>query len=214
MKTPIKIGLAIVVFLVLAVVGGVVFLMVSDPKKKDFADLEEPRIVEKGDVKILQVDFDGDPDVVIKDAYSKLFKVYYGLKGVPKFVGQPASLARYEGFDTLLDNVSEEKLKETVWKGFVAIPVPDPITTLSDDAKAAPYPVRLETLQYGIVAEIVHYGPYEDETPTIRKLKEYIADQGYEIAGLHEEAYFKGPGLPFIRPKDYITVIRYQVKKK
>jgi effector-binding domain-containing protein len=114
----------------------------------------------------------------------------------------------------LSDNVSEEDLKETAWKGFVAMPVPDTMTALSDDAKADPYPARLETLQYGLVAEIVHYGPYEDETPTIERLQQYITDQGYEIAGLHEEEYIKGPGMPFSRPKDYITVIRYQVRKK
>ena len=42
----------------------------------------------------------------------------------------------------------------------------------------------------------------------------FIKKEGYEICGLHEEEYLRGPGVPFVKPKDYYTIIRYPVCKK
>jgi hypothetical protein len=42
-----------------------------------------------------------------------------------------------------------------------------------------------------------------------------IADQGYEIAGPHEEEYLRGPGMLFAGdPEGYLTLIRYEVRRK
>jgi hypothetical protein len=62
------------------------------------------------------------------------------------------------------------------------------------------------------VAEILHIGPYDRETPTIDRLKRFIATSGYSIIGEHEEEYLKGPGLLFRgSPKNFHTIIRYRV---
>lgn len=211
MKMALLIALAVSATLVIALV---VTILISRPKPEDYAHLVEPRITEVPDKHALKVDFEGDPDIVIKEAFGKLFKTYYSLKGVPKLKEKPTPIARYEGFDDLVDNLTSAELKKRPWKGFVSIEVPKSITSLSNKAIASPYPLRVETLSYGTVAEIVHFGTYESETPTIKKLKKYIESQGYEITGLHEEDYIKGPGSIFTSPKDYITIIRYQVKKK
>lgn len=72
----------------------------------------------------------------------------------------------------------------------------------------------IEKIEYGTLAEIVHFGSYESEHPAIQKLHGFIGTQGYVIAGLHEEVYHKGPGMPIpLNPDDYITVIRYQIRK-
>ncbi len=68
--------------------------------------------------------------------------------------------------------------------------------------------------RYGTVAEILHVGSYATETPTIERLHQFIADQGYEIAGPHEEEYLKGPGMWGVKEKDYLTIIRYQVRQR
>lgn len=65
----------------------------------------------------------------------------------------------------------------------------------------------IEKIEYGTLAEIVQH-------PAIQKLHGFIGTQGYVIAGLHEEVYRKGPGMPIpLNPDDYITVIRYQIRK-
>ena len=73
----------------------------------------------------------------------------------------------------------------------------------------------LETWEYGEVAEILHIGPYNKEEPTVNKLMNFIKEQGYEVAGLHEEEYLKGPTMAGPGdPEKYLTIIRYRVKKK
>ncbi|MBN2445076.1 MAG: hypothetical protein JXJ04_27215, partial [Spirochaetales bacterium] len=56
-------------------------------------------------------------------------------------------------------------------------------------------------------------GPYEAEVPTIEKLEAFIKEQGYSIIGDHEEEYLKGPGMGFVNPRDYYTIIRYRITK-
>jgi hypothetical protein len=69
--------------------------------------------------------------------------------------------------------------------------------------------VTLEEWSYGDVAEVLHVGPYAEEPPTIQRLHEFIAGQGYEIAGPHEEEYLTRPNARL--PK---TIIRYPVRQR
>ena len=57
--------------------------------------------------------------------------------------------------------------------------------------------------------QILHIGTYAEEEPSIERLHAFIADQGCEIAGPHEEEYLSRPGAN--QPK---TVIRYQVRAR
>lgn len=199
--------------LVLLVIGIFLFLMFSGPKKEDFVYLQEPLITNKADTPSLLVKFDGPPDIVIEEAFGKLFKVYYSLKGVKKGPGQPAPVARYENINEVMKDAGTGDYKSVVWKGFTAIPLPPGVSELPEKASSEPYPAYIETLPYGTVAEIVHFGPYEKEMIAIDKLLQYIKVQGYEVSGLHEEEYIRGQGIPFVKPADYITIIRYQIRK-
>jgi len=59
------------------------------------------------------------------------------------------------------------------------------------------------------VAQILHIGPYSEEGATVERLHKFIADSGYEIAGVHEEEYLTKP-----EAKVQKTIIRYPIKKK
>jgi len=208
-----KIFLIILSVILIVAVVLMLFMVISAPKKKDYEHLTAPRIIEKPDVSALIVPFDGDPNVVLKEAFGDMFKAYYKVKGAPKGPTQLPSVARYENFDDKLHDVetmTQEELKSVPWKGFTAIPVPAGSTL----PEGAPSSVRLETLSYGTIAEVIHFGPYDQEKPVIIALKKFIEDEGYEIVGLHEEEYILGPGMPFSKPEKYITFIRYQVKRK
>lgn len=193
----------------LIVLIGIIYLILTltGPKKKDYVHLTEPRIITKDDVRSLVVTFDGDANKVLKGAFGKLFKKYFSLKGVPKGSKQPAPMARYENFDNNLELVQEE-IYDMPWKGFVSIPVPEDLKIEEEDG------VQVKNVDYGLVAELVHFGPYEEETENINKLKNFIENEGYKIKGLHEEEYIKGPGLFYVPPKNYITIIRYQIEKE
>ena len=213
MKKFLKIAGVIIGIIVL---GGVTFLGVlisKMPDQSEFSQLQVPRIVEKPNTNALMVSFDGDPNRVIEEAYGSLFKAYYSTGFVSKIFNPVPPIARYEFFDELLAKVTEGDLKSMDWKGFVAVPLSNDDLEFPEEAKSGSYPVSLSTLKYGTVAEIMHFGPYETEQPTIKKLLDFIEDNGYQIAGLHEEEYIRGPGTPFTDPEDYITIIRYQVKR-
>jgi hypothetical protein len=91
------------------------------------------------------------------------------------------------------------------WEAAWAIPVPDDTTEVQQ--KDPGTPVEIETWAYGQVAQVVHVGTYAEEEPTIELLHAFIREQGYAIAGPHEEEYVSRPGA-----KEQKTVIRYQVR--
>lgn len=212
MKKLVKIiGIVIGVIALLGIMGVIVFI-INLPEKSDFTHLQEPRIVEKPDMKAMMVNFNGDPNKVIGEAFGSLYEEYYQSAGISGFFKQKPPIARYEFFEELLKQVEAGDLKSVNWKGFVAVPLSGDVEALSH-SRNKEYPVRIETLKYGTVAEIIHFGPYEAEKPVIQKLLTFIQDSGFKVAGLHEEEYIRGPGMPFTGPEDYITVIRYQVSK-
>ncbi|UCG56685.1 MAG: hypothetical protein JSU70_17695 [Phycisphaerales bacterium] len=199
-----KIVIAAVLAVVLVVVVAVMLIM-RGLDLSQYEHLKEPKISTKPDQKVIVVEAKGEPNAVAGKAFKLLFNTYFRLKGLPK--GRPpAPRARWL---ELLDK------PKTEWVGLYAMPVPDTIESLPEQkATEAGLSVKLATWEYGEVAEILHVGRYDREEPTIEKLKKFIADSGYEIAGAHEEEYIKGPGMFFAgNPEKYYTIIRYRVKK-
>jgi hypothetical protein len=146
----------------------------------------------------------GDPTDVAAHVFPALFGAAYGLKFALKKQGVDykvtAPRARWFGGPDWVNIPREE------WRAAWAIPVPDGTTNVPQKDPATP--VVLETWEYGDVAQILHVGTYADETPTILSLHAFITEQGYEIAGPHEEEYRSRP-----EAKDPKTVIRYQVRR-
>ena len=161
-----------------------------------YESLKTPRLTTIARQKMIVVEAKGDPNVVGKDAFGLLYKTFFSLKGVR----MAAPRARWL-------NIATDPKNQ--WVGLYGLPIPDSITQLPEGIQG----VRIENWDYGEVAEILHVGPYAEETPTIAKLHEFIRESGYEIAGPHEEEYLKGPGMA-ASPSDYWTVIRYSVKKR
>jgi DNA-binding PadR family transcriptional regulator len=147
----------------------------------------------------------GDPTEVGQKVFPALYGAAYGLKFALKKEGVEykvsAPVARWFGGPDWMD------LPRDKWEAAWAIPIPEDTTELLQ--KDPTTPVVIETWEYGPVAQILHIGTYAGETPTIRQLHDFIAENGYEIAGPHEEEYQSRPEAK--APK---TVIRYQVRKR
>ena len=163
----------------------------------------DPVILELPSRKMTVVQGKGSPDKVFAKIFPALFGSVYTLKfdlkkkGLESFkVGCPR--ARY--LDAHLYPKGE-------WLMTTGIPVPEDTTSLPQ--KEPGTEVKLETWEYGTVAQILNLGPYDQETKTIERLQQFIAANGYEIAGPHEEEYQSKPDAKVIK-----TLIRYQVKKK
>jgi hypothetical protein len=147
----------------------------------------------------------GDPGEVGQRVFPALYGAVYPLKfalkkqGVEYKVTPPR--ARWFG------GPEWATLPRDEWKAEWAIAVPPGTTELTQ--KDPETPVTIETWEYGTVAQVLYIGSYAEETQTILDLHAFIEEQGYEIAGPHEEEYTSRPDAK--APK---TVIRYQVRKK
>jgi hypothetical protein len=181
-----------------------IFFAMKGPDLSSYEPLREPRIATMQDTKMLVVEAKGDPNAVGQKAFDLLFKVYYRVKGTAKGPRQPAPRARWIGDQSV----------KSEWTGYYGLPVPDDVTSLPATPQDPDYRVSLGVWKYGTVAEILHVGPYSKEEPTIEKITKFVRENGYEIAGPHEEEYLQGPGLFFKgNPEHYYTIIRYTIKK-
>lgn len=163
----------------------------------------DPQILDMPSQKMAVVRGKGAPDKVFAEVMPALYGSVYTLKfalkkkGLPTFKVAPPR-ARYP--DAHLKPMNE-------WTIVTGVPVPDDTTSLPQ--KVGGVEVKLETWEYGKVAQILHLGAYDQETPTIERLHKFITENGYEIAGMHEEEYLTTPDAKV--PK---TIIRYTVRKK
>jgi hypothetical protein len=201
----IKIVVGVAVVAILALVA-LYLIFARGPDLSEYEALRDPAITTKPDQRMLVVRVQGDPNQVGGEAFGLLFKLYFRIKGVAKGPKQPAPRARWP---VSLDVAPSE------WVGHYALPVPNQVAEIPEHEAGEGLEVELATWEYGEVAEILHVGPYSEEEPTIERLHTFIEDSGYEIVGDHEEEYLRGPGMPLIRvrPEDYYTIIRYQVRK-
>ena len=71
--------------------------------------------------------------------------------------------------------------------------------------------VRLEKLQEGLAAQVMHLGPYSAEAPTIERLHNFITQSDYELTGKHHEIYLSDPRRT--APEKMKTVIRQPAKR-
>ncbi len=198
---------AALVIVVVFGIGAAIYYFGSSrgPTLARVAYLQQPRIVARPDQWVLQVTATGDPNVVGRRAVGLLMSAYYKIDGVPKGGAdfKPPRARWPKDLGTPKDR----------WEGRYAMPVPGSVTALPTVKSEAGMTIELTSWPYGEVAEILHVGGYDQELPTIERLKGYIRDRHYVIAGDHEEEYLKGPGLLFAgNPSAYLTIIRYQVR--
>ena len=170
------------------------------PRKSSKTD---PQIIEMTPQNMAVVTDKGAPDKVFPEVMPALYGSVYTLKFDLKKKGLPSFKvsglrARYPEAPI----VPKDK-----WTMIVALPVPEDTTLLPQ--KVTGVEVKLETWDYGTVAQILHLGAYDQEDDSIERLHKFIVDSGYEIAGVHEEEYLTRPDVKV--PK---TIIRYPVKKK
>jgi len=165
----------------------------------------DPEIVELPPRTMAVVHTVGDPGDVGEAVFKALYGSAYTLKFALKKQGadfkmEPPRARWFGGQDW-------KSVPRDQWEAAWALPIPDGTV---DVPQKEPTPrVDVEIWEYGCVAQILHLGEYADEEPTIDRLHAFIANEGYEIAGPHEEEYLSRPGA-----KEQKTIIRYQVRRK
>jgi hypothetical protein len=160
-----------------------------------------PQILEMPAQKMAVVYTQGDPNSLGPDVMPALYGAVYTLKFALKKQGRDFKVAPLRARWPDAHLVPKDQ-----WLGMWALPIPDDTTELVQ--KKPGIEVKIETWEYGTVAQILHLGPFSTEGPTVARLHAFIEESGYEIADTHEEEYLTGPTA-----KARKTLIRYPVHK-
>ena len=162
----------------------------------------DPQILEMPPQKMAVVQGKGSPD----ELFPKIMPALYGSVYTLKFDLKNKGLTTFKVTGLRGRYPDAHLVPKEEWNIIVALPVP--MDTKELPQKVPSVEVKLETWDYGTVAQILHIGGYDQEGPSIERLMGFISDNGYEISGHHEEEYLTSPDAKTVK-----TIIRYQVKK-
>lgn len=196
--------------------------------KKQYRGLYNPSVKECSVVDVpklqfLMIDGSGDPNTAT--AYREAIEALYGMSYTLKFLSKNTEAIDYvvmalEGLwwtDDMADFSEDDK---SAWSWTAMMMQPDHITeahveTALGELRAKKNPpaldrIRFEPFREGLSVQIMHIGPYADEAPTIARLHQFAADQGYRLRGKHHEIYLGDPRRT--APERLRTVIRQPVE--
>lgn len=162
----------------------------------------DPQLIEMPAQKMAVVRTIGDPNAVGEQVFPALYGAAYTLKfdlkkrGIEYKVQPPR--ARYP---------DAHLVPKDRWTILWGLPIPDGTTAVVQ--KVPGVEVKIETWEYGTVAQILHIGSYSEEGPTIARLHAFIEENDFEIAGVHEEEYLTKPTSKTVK-----ALIRYPVRRR
>ena len=184
---------------------------------------QTPKLVDVPELAFLMVDGQGDPETApeFRAAIEALYAIAYTIKFTIK--REPGGIDyRVMPLEGLfwVEGSSEFAPKDPAsWSWTIMILQPNPITeevfesarrkAAAKKSLSAIELVRFERFHEGAAAQIMHIGPYAEEKPTVARLHQYIAEQGYRPTGKHHEIYLSDPNRS--APEKLKTVIRQPV---
>jgi len=196
---------------------------VTDLKKEQkelYSPPREPVLVDVPPMSFLMIDGQGDPNgVEFMAAIEALYPVAFTLKFSLKAEGLDFTVMPLEALWWADDPSAFLGGRTSEWKWTAMIRQPDEVTAEQVVAAAeqatkkkdlpALANVRLDRLDEGRCAQVMHVGPYDAERPTIEKVFAFIAAQGLQPRGKHHEIYLSDPKRT--APEKLKTVIRQPV---
>lgn len=185
--------------------------------QKDFVLVEVPPLP------YLMFDGQGDPNTapVYQHAVEALYSLAYTLKFMSKRAfGRDYVVGPLEGLWWARDYSAFTAGQRDDWLWTMMILQPDWIDPAHLQAAKAEVllkkglpgieKVRLETLNEGLCAQILHIGTYADEGPTLKRLHEdWLPANGLRETGKHHEIYLSDPRK--VEPAKLKTILRQPV---
>jgi hypothetical protein len=188
-----------------------------------YAPGDVPCLIDVPDMAFLMIDGHGDPNTA--DEYRQAIEALYAVSYTAKFAlkrapdGVDFTVMPLEGLWWASDMSSFAARDKSAWSWTAMIMQPEAVTAdvVADAREAAAARktlpalerMRFETFREGLSAQVMHHGPYADEAPTIARLHEFIAAEGYVLSGKHHEIYLGDPRRT--KPERLRTVIRQPV---
>ncbi|MCC7355449.1 MAG: GyrI-like domain-containing protein, partial [Anaerolineae bacterium] len=188
-----------------------------NPSAKEFAVVDVPPM------NFLMIDGSGNPNT--SPEYQEVMNVLYSVAYTLKFALKKGRSIDYpvmplEGLWWAQDMEAFTLGRKDDWLWTMMIMQPEPVTSediaraLAEVRKKKDLPalarLRFEPYHEGLSVQIMYFGPYSAEGPTIARMHEFIQAQGYEPAGKHHEIYLGDPRRA--APEKLKTVIRQPVR--
>jgi hypothetical protein len=200
--------------------------------RKQFKHLYQPSakkfsIVDVPPLNFLMIDGTGNPNTSqdYRDALEALYGLSYTLKFGVKLGKYGKKKCDYpvmalEGLWWMDDMREFSEARKDEWKWTMMMMQPDIITPdqvelaradlIKKKSPVAAPQIRFESYHEGLSAQIMYFGPYADEGPTIQRLHEFIVESGHQLRGKHHEIYLSDPRRT--APEKLKTVIRQPLK--
>jgi hypothetical protein len=189
-----------------------------EPSAKDFSVVDVP------EMNFLMIDGHGNPNTSAEYAASlqALYSAAYTLKFmIKKEMAIDYPVMASEGLWWVDDMRDFSISRKEDWKWTMMIMQPEIVTrqlferavaaALEKKGQPALTRLRLERFHEGLSTQILYFGPYSDEGPTISRLHQSIKQSGHVRFGKHHEIYLGDPRR--VAPDKLRTVIRQPMRK-
>ncbi len=189
--------------------------------RSEYTTPRTPAFVDVGPAQYLAIDGAGAPESpAFAEAVGSLYGVAYTIKMARKRAGLDYKVAALEALWWTGDDVSFSPATRGDWQWRLMIRVPDFISQqeLRDAIDALVHKgkspavdrIRLFGFREGRCVQVLHVGPYDQETPTIEALHAFAATNGVQPTGRHHEIYLSDPRR--VAPDKLRTIIRQPVR--
>jgi hypothetical protein len=171
----------------------------------------------------LMIDGRGDPNSAPEyaEAMQGLYSLAYTIKFTLKNTrGTDFAVMPLEGLWWVPDmrDFSDKKKDEWYWTMMIRMPDfvenDDVETARETAAKRKELPalpkVTLKPYAEGLAAQVMHIGSYSEETENIKRVHDWIEENGYERSGKHHEIYLSDPNRTAIEKLK--TIVRQPYK--
>ncbi len=180
-------------------------------------------VVEVPPMNYLMVDGHGDPNR--SPEYQRAVEALYGVAYKIKFAFKPRAIdyavSPLEGlwWVTNMANFSVEHKEDWDWTMMIMQPE---WVTIEEFEKARQIvtkkkgipelsKMRFESFTEGLAVQILYWGAYADEGPTIARMHAYIRENGFVTHGKHHEIYLGDPRKT--APEKLKTILRQPMRK-
>ncbi|MDX1765661.1 MAG: GyrI-like domain-containing protein [Candidatus Saccharimonadales bacterium] len=206
--------------------------MIDFKKERVYKAQAEPEIVDIPQMLFVMTDGKGAPDVssIAESDFQESMQIIYGIvytikfwdkkhqppKGFDKFTMPPVEALWWmsDGSDFNLD-------KSELWRWTAIHRLPDFVTAAyfeeivdavcKQKGSEIFRKARLEKYHEGHAVQLMHIGPYDQETENIQRMHDFAESEGYQLHGRHHELYMNDPRR--VAPDKVKVILRHPVKK-
>jgi hypothetical protein len=191
--------------------------------RSDYITPKKPSLVNIKPARYLTITGRGEPGgAVFQSAVAALYNVAFTVKMARKFAGQDYTVCKLEGLwcgDAPTLCFASQPRETWNWKLMIRVPnfvgeteIKAAIEKLLAKGKPREISdVKLELLDEGNCLQVLHVGPYEQESATMTTLHAFAKQSGLEVHGLHHEIYLSDPRR--VAPAKLRTILRLPVKR-